>query len=198
MLYLNEPETDNDDTDFEDNFNVSLPPDEETEGNVPFSIELPTSVRATVISRLDNFFKHHKSVNASIFYPFDSSSLSIESIRQIDNIIRPNKLTCTCNVALTFELDKLTVLNSYEHTPRQTFKAGDRVVLQKNRGLGVFGSYGTIVCANNRNQKAVICLDTPIRPSFAITFTNYRMKNNFSNDCVVEFPYTVLKLVVPV
>lgn len=73
------------------NFNVSLLSDEETEGNIPFSIELLTSVRATVISRLDNFSKHHKFVSASIFYSFGSSSLSLESIPQIDNVIRHNK-----------------------------------------------------------------------------------------------------------
>ena len=82
MLYLKN------DKNFDENFNVILLPDEETERNIPFSIELKISVCTTVISRLDNFSKHHKSISASIFYSFDSSSLSLESILQIDNVIR--------------------------------------------------------------------------------------------------------------
>lgn len=86
------------------NFNVNLLSDEETEGNIPFSIELLTSVRATVISRLDNFSKHHKSVSASIIYFFGSSLLSLESILQIDNVIRHNK-AWTCSMVQTIELN---------------------------------------------------------------------------------------------
>lgn len=86
-------------------------------------------------------------------------------------------------------------MHEYVKMEKQQFKAGDRIVVKNNRGFGVFGKYGTIICADDNRGKAVICLDDPIYPSNSITFTNYRMKNNFSSDCVIELPYSVLKLV---
>ena len=85
-------------------------------------------------------------------------------------------------------------MDEYIKLQDQSFRAGNRIVIQKNRGHGIFGKYGTVICADDKLNKAIICLDEPFTPSNGITFTYYCMKNNFSNNSVIELLYSVLKL----
>lgn len=199
--YLNEPEIDYND-ELPDSIEIELPSDEETKNDPPYSIKLPTQIRPTIITRLDRFFKHHKTVYSSVFYPLKSTSLSIESIHKIDDVLSPilaqpkskNKFTIQKTMK-DIPIDQLICMDEYIENENQSFKVGDRIVIQKNRGLGFFGKYGTIICADEEKHKAIVCLDEPFTPSRIIAITNYRMKNNFNNNCVIELPYSVLKLV---
>lgn len=103
------------------------------------------SIRGTVISGLDYFFKYHKSVNASIFYPFGSSSLSIETIHKIDEVISSIFNNYTGNKQMNLQLDQLMCMNECVNRSNKSFKAGGRAILHKNLGFGVFGNYGTII-----------------------------------------------------
>lgn len=86
MIYLNAPEIEYDDK-LPDSNEIELPSEEETQKYLPYSIKLPTQIRPTIITLLDRFFKHYKTVYSSIFYPFNSTSLSIESIHNIDQFL---------------------------------------------------------------------------------------------------------------
>lgn len=193
--YLNEEEPTNDA--FGEVPNVTLLPDDKLDFSQPYTISIPVRVRPIIISQLDNFFKHHKSVYTSLFYPFDSTSLSITSIHEINKLLKYVPKNGEPIFVRDYNYDDIIYCNEV-NTQDLSFKAGDRIVFTKNLGLAVFGAYGTIISANDVNGKAIVCLDQSIKPNHDITFTNYRMKNNFSRDCVFECDYNIMQLHTPI